>query len=67
MYNYVPFLGTYVFILNACIFFDVAYIKVDKVEIDGPTSMRVPGYAKKVEFGIMYDFDYPILNSGNFF
>ena len=37
---------------------------MENLDIEGPTRIVVPGYQKKVEFGFMYDFDYPILNSG---
>ncbi|VBB29773.1 unnamed protein product [Acanthocheilonema viteae] len=36
---------------------------VEKVELSGRTLLSVPGYLKKIEFGILTSFAYPIENS----
>ncbi|KAG6041163.1 hypothetical protein E4U41_005801 [Claviceps citrina] len=38
-------------------------IEVDNEELSGRTLLTVPGYDKKVEFGILVHFKYPIENS----
>lgn len=40
--------------------------QVDKTEVNGRTLLSVPGYDKKVEFGVLIHFAYPIEDSGNF-
>lgn len=41
-------------------------IEVDNKEIDGPTKIDVPGYDKKIEFGVLTYFKYPIEGTGEF-
>jgi hypothetical protein len=36
---------------------------VDKKELSGQTFLQVPGYSKKVEFGILISFAYQVENS----
>ena len=38
-------------------------IEVDNKELEGRTMLDVPGYNKKVEFGVLIHFKYPIENS----
>eukprot|EP00795_Rhopilema_esculentum_P010703 gene10703-19476_t len=38
----------------------ISDIEVDKTEITGKTPLSVPGYDKKVEFGVLVHFAYPI-------
>ncbi|KAL3276232.1 hypothetical protein HHI36_020948 [Cryptolaemus montrouzieri] len=38
----------------------ISDIEVDKVEIPGKTFLSVPGYAEKVEFGVIVSFAYPV-------
>ncbi|KHN87717.1 Valine--tRNA ligase [Toxocara canis] len=38
--------------------------KVDKIELTGRTLLSVPGYSKKVEFGVLVSFAYPVEGSG---
>ena len=40
------------------------YFQVDKTEITGRTLLSVPGYEKKVEFGVLIHFAYQIEDSG---
>jgi valyl-tRNA synthetase len=37
--------------------------QVDDVEIKGKTLLSVPGYDKKVPFGLLTSLNYPIENS----
>lgn len=39
----------------------VSDIEVENLNITGPTNITVPGYAKPVQFGVLYDFAYPIV------
>lgn len=39
----------------------VSDIEVENVTLTGPTEMNVPGYAKPVMFGLLYDFAYPVV------
>ncbi|KAG5317021.1 SYVC ligase, partial [Acromyrmex heyeri] len=41
----------------------ISDIEVDKVELNGRTLFSIPGYEKKVEFGILVSFVYQLLNS----
>ncbi|XP_077260883.1 valyl-tRNA synthetase [Temnothorax americanus] len=41
----------------------ISDIEVDKVELSGPTLLSIPGYEKKVEFGILVSFAYQLLDS----
>ncbi|XP_073975140.1 valyl-tRNA synthetase [Rhodnius prolixus] len=41
----------------------ISDIEVDKVELTGRTLMSVPGYAEKVEFGVLVSFAYKVVNS----
>lgn len=41
----------------------ISDIEVDKVEIPGRTYMAIPGYADKVEFGVLVSFAYKIERS----
>ena len=35
-------------------------LQVDKVELSGRTLLSVPGYDKKIEFGVLVSFAYPV-------
>ena len=35
-------------------------MQVDKVELLGHTLLSVPGYSKKIEFGVLVSFAYPV-------
>ena len=35
-------------------------LQVDKVELLGRTLLSVPGYSKKIEFGVLVSFAYPV-------
>lgn len=35
------------------------------LELEGPTHLKVPGYDKEVEFGVMYSFAYPLADAAN--
>jgi len=41
----------------------ISDIEVDKSEVTGKTLLHVPGYDKKVEFGVLVHFGYPIEDS----
>ncbi|VDN60925.1 unnamed protein product [Dracunculus medinensis] len=41
----------------------ISDIEVDKIELSGRTLLAVPGYAKKIEFGVLISFAYPIEKS----
>ncbi|TGZ52897.1 Uncharacterized protein DBV15_11843 [Temnothorax longispinosus] len=41
----------------------ISDIEVDKVELSGRTLLSIPGYEKKVEFGILVFFAYQLLDS----
>lgn len=41
----------------------ISDIEVDKVDIDKPIFMSVPGYDKKVEFGVLIHFAYKLKDS----
>ncbi|CAG9534339.1 unnamed protein product [Cercopithifilaria johnstoni] len=41
----------------------ISDIEVEKVELSGRTLLSVPGYLKKIEFGVLTSFAYPIENS----
>ncbi|XP_044747295.1 valine--tRNA ligase isoform X3 [Coccinella septempunctata] len=41
----------------------ISDIEVDKVEIPGRTFLSVPGYANKIEFGVIISFAYPVEGS----
>lgn len=36
----------------------ISAIEVEKLELDAPTLLRVPGYDQKVEFGVIHSFSY---------
>ena len=38
-------------------------LQVDKVELTGRTLLNVPGYDRKIEFGVLVFFAYPVENS----
>ncbi|MFH4974910.1 hypothetical protein AB6A40_001619 [Gnathostoma spinigerum] len=38
----------------------ISDIEVDKIELSGRTMLSVPGYDKKVEFGVLVSFAYPV-------
>ena len=42
----------------------ISDIEVDKVELSGRTLLSVPGYDKKIEFGQLITFAYPVEDSG---
>ncbi|XP_068603735.1 valine--tRNA ligase, mitochondrial [Brachionichthys hirsutus] len=42
----------------------ISDIEVDLLEVPGPTMLSVPGYEKKVEFGMLVTFAYPIEDGG---
>ena len=46
-------------IFSYCITFFLQFL-VDKVELTGRTQMSVPGYADKVEFGVLTSFAYKL-------
>ena len=56
--NFCPYL---IFFFQTCIFFSV---QVEKKELTGRTELPVPGYAGKVEFGVLIQFAYPVQGSG---
>lgn len=37
--------------------------QVDKVELEGRTLLSIPGYDRKIEFGVLVCFAYPIIDS----
>uniref|UniRef100_T1ISV0 Valine--tRNA ligase n=1 Tax=Strigamia maritima TaxID=126957 RepID=T1ISV0_STRMM len=41
----------------------ISDIEVDKMELPGRTFLNVPGYAEKIEFGVLVSFAYPIDSS----
>uniref|UniRef100_A0A915Q346 valine--tRNA ligase n=1 Tax=Setaria digitata TaxID=48799 RepID=A0A915Q346_9BILA len=41
----------------------ISDIEVDKVELSGSTLLSIPGYMKKVEFGVLISFAYLVENS----
>ena len=41
----------------------ISNLELDNKELDGRTLLNVPGYEKKVEFGVMTYFNYPIEGS----
>uniref|UniRef100_A0A8R1XQ43 valine--tRNA ligase n=1 Tax=Onchocerca volvulus TaxID=6282 RepID=A0A8R1XQ43_ONCVO len=41
----------------------ISDIEVDKMELSGRTLLSVPGYLKKIEFGVLISFAYQIENS----
>uniref|UniRef100_A0A1I7YCJ4 Valine--tRNA ligase n=1 Tax=Steinernema glaseri TaxID=37863 RepID=A0A1I7YCJ4_9BILA len=41
----------------------ISDIEVDKKELTGRTLLPVPGYAEKIEFGVIVSFAYPVENS----
>lgn len=42
------------------LFLSFLFVQVDKVELAGRTTMAVPGYEKKIEFGVLVSFAYPV-------
>lgn len=53
---------------NLKIFINIYYYllinkKVDKVELNGRTLLSIPGYEKKVEFGVLVSFAYQLVDS----
>ena len=36
------------------------FLQVDKVELPGRSLLNVPGYDKKIEFGVLISFAYPV-------
>ncbi|KAK6506699.1 hypothetical protein TWF481_005158 [Arthrobotrys musiformis] len=45
----------------------ISELEVDKLEINGPTNIKVPGYAQEVEFGVLYYYKYLIVKDDNTF
>uniref|UniRef100_A0A182UYH9 Valine--tRNA ligase n=1 Tax=Anopheles merus TaxID=30066 RepID=A0A182UYH9_ANOME len=41
----------------------ISDIEVDKVEVSGRTQLSIPGYADKVEFGVLVSFAYKVIGS----
>ncbi|XP_014261778.1 valine--tRNA ligase [Cimex lectularius] len=41
----------------------ISDIEVDKVELTGKTLLSIPGYEKKVEFGVLVSFAYKVVGS----
>ncbi|XP_014480884.1 PREDICTED: valine--tRNA ligase isoform X1 [Dinoponera quadriceps] len=41
----------------------ISDIEVDKVELSGRTLLSIPGYEKKVEFGVLVSFAYQLIDS----
>lgn len=41
----------------------IADIEVEHVEFEKPEKKRIPGYNREIEFGLIYEFEYPIENS----
>uniref|UniRef100_F1KZF2 valine--tRNA ligase n=1 Tax=Ascaris suum TaxID=6253 RepID=F1KZF2_ASCSU len=41
----------------------ISDIEVDKIELNGRTLLSVPGHPKKVEFGVLVSFAYPVEGS----
>lgn len=52
------------YLATLCIIF---MSKVNNEELSGKTYLQVPGYDKKVPFGVMTYFAYPLENGGEFF
>ena len=47
-----------------CVYVFVNFIlQVDKIELQGRTLLSVPGYDKKIEFGVLVYFAYPVEDS----
>lgn len=42
----------------------ISDIEVDYVSLDKPTFLSVPGHDHPIEFGLMYDFAFKVVNSG---
>ena len=38
-------------------------MQVDKIELSGRTLLNVPNYDKKIEFGVLVSFAYPVEGS----
>ncbi|KAK6534947.1 valine--tRNA ligase [Arthrobotrys megalospora] len=45
----------------------ISELEVDTLEINGSTSLEVPGYTNKVEFGVLYYYKYVIVKDDNTF
>jgi valyl-tRNA synthetase len=43
----------------------ISDIEVDSLELEGATPISVPGYEKKIQFGVMYEFAYPVEGGGD--
>ncbi|KAK6362276.1 valine--tRNA ligase [Orbilia blumenaviensis] len=43
----------------------ISELEIDTLEIDGPTKIKVPGYTKEVEFGVLYYYKYLIVRDDN--
>ncbi|XP_058116915.1 valine--tRNA ligase [Anopheles ziemanni] len=43
----------------------ISDIEVDKVEISGRTQLSIPGYADKVEFGVLVSFAYKVIGKND--
>lgn len=41
----------------------ISDIEVDKIDIPGRTFLSIPGYAEKVEFGVLVQFAYKVIDS----
>ena len=41
----------------------ISSIEVDHADLDGPTMIKVPGYAAPIEFGVLHSFAYKINDS----
>ncbi|ETO28839.1 hypothetical protein RFI_08286 [Reticulomyxa filosa] len=39
----------------------ISNIEIDTVELEHPTKLTIPGYNTPIEFGLLYEFKYPIL------
>ncbi|PVU96115.1 hypothetical protein BB561_001366 [Smittium simulii] len=52
-------------LVNWCVYFKTALsnLEVENVDIPGKTMLSVPGYDKKVEFGVLVHFAYQVDNS----
>nr|XP_039272400.1 valine--tRNA ligase-like isoform X1 [Styela clava] len=40
----------------------ISDIEIDNKQLEKPTMISVPGYRKKMEFGVLHTFDYPLVN-----
>lgn len=49
---------------SCCLKSAISDIEVDELEISGPTYVKVPGYDEPIQFGLLTDFAYKLINSG---